>query len=468
MKKNLPFLIAALSIAFTAGSQTLPHQPAPPPIVAGNSLLRSLTVDCADLIVNDIANGHVSGLESDLINYISADYIGYVILRDLENAGIFGDAVKESALSHLLGDIRGINPDIQIGVCGSTTALFQSNAFLNNASSFDKRCYVSNLIIDPDHLNSVINAPNLSGSDKKRTAIITFFLSVTRFMESELLSNRKNCSSRFDAFYIDYPYWNTTSSMANMQHDFENFKDILKVLQFIKCNSTCIRFIDAEFLPTDLFKLQGWTSIDQITEADPLIDRVVFPAYTNNASGAFNLRCKLMHYISDQFSKPGTKLFVKLNAESSSFANCNSTAAPNNYLGDYLNGTTFPSGNMYSVEKNFVSAFENPNYVCPACNCSTYTDNHYTSLNVQGNVLVGMIWTPYSMLQSNQLYRKKINPIPEISENNPVEIRDVTGKTFGIFKNVKESEEAIKQYPGGMYFIVGNGNLRKWVKVDRN
>ena len=73
-----------------------------------------------------------------------------------------------------------------------------------------------------------------------------------------------------------------------MQNEFSNYKTILSVLQILKCNYGCFRFIDTEFLPTEIFNNQAWTAIDQITEVDPLADRLIIPSFTNNASGTYD------------------------------------------------------------------------------------------------------------------------------------------------------------------------------------
>jgi hypothetical protein len=413
----------SILLACFCNAQTQPHIHAAPPVNPGYPFVRSLSVDCADAIVNDMCNGSQTGLESDLLDYISDNYIGYVVLRDLENSNVFGNPVLENLLHRLLFDIRQIDPNIQVGLCGSSSAIFQSG-FVIDPQLLTKPC-LGEMLIAYSKLS--FNQPAIPDLSNK-LAIISFFLKVMRFEDNaELVASTKRCQNNFDALYLDFPYWNTTTSMQDMQTRFQDFKDILNVMRIVKCHSVCLRNIDAEFLPSDLFLLQGWTAIDQITDADTLIDRVVLPAYTNDASGVFDMSCKMMHFLSDRFSKTGTKILIKLNAESQNFTYCNSSVQSQNYLGDYLNGTVTPNGNMLSVEKQFVNHFNDINYVCPACHCSTYVDNHYDANNIWGNILSGTIWGPYTMMNGNNLFRKKyIEPID--NEIHSSKLYDLLGR----------------------------------------
>ena len=130
MKKK--FYTFIFSLIFLTGSisnaQTLSHQSAPPPVNPGYPFLRGMYVDCADDIVIDIANQNPLGLEQDLLDYISHNYIGYIILCGLENSPVFGNAFLETALRTLISDARGISQSIQIGIGGSESVGSTSGA----------------------------------------------------------------------------------------------------------------------------------------------------------------------------------------------------------------------------------------------------------------------------------------------------------------------------------------------------
>jgi hypothetical protein len=255
-----------------------------------------------------------------------------------------------------------------------------------------------------------------------------------------------------------------------MRNEFNQFKDVLNLLRVLKCQYNCTGAIDAEFLPTEIFNLQGWTAIDQITDIDPLADRLVIPVFTNFHNGVFDLSCKTMHFLTDPFSKPGTQFFIELSAESSSFAYCNSSNTPENYLGNYLNGTTLPSGNMYWVEKQFLNRFNNQQYICPSCQCPVYTNNHFNISNMQGNILSGVMWRPYTMLKDHHLFRKKniAENSVDNTETESIQVFDIQGR---IVLHSIEIEEENNLSPG-LYITIStrkNGSIVKSkIWVDEN
>jgi hypothetical protein len=455
-------LITLTLLLFCLHSVAQPHVSAPPPLNPGYPLIRSLVVDCTGRIIDDMVNGNPALLEANLLNYLSDNYITYAVLYDLENAGIFGNTQRESSFLQLIHDLHMAG--VQAGVSCSMNS-FQNSPLLPSVPlNLDKHCFSSNIINNTESLNKIFSQPAVTPGDKAMKATVTFFFQLVRMIRNSGYSdNDPECIYSIDALYLDYPYWNTTSTMQAMQDDFSNFKKILSVMQLLKCNNGCIRFIDAEFLPTDMFKLQGWTSIDQITEADTLIDRVVIPSNTNIYQSVFDVRCKLMHYLSDPFGKTGTRMLIKNSVESTAFGFCNSPAIPGNYLGDYLNGTAFPSGNMYSVEKTFLDKFNDANYMCPSCHCYGYADNHYASANIRANILSGFVWTPYSMMQNHHLFRNG-NPAtgnPE-NANSIYELYKPDGSHAGTF-NSTGLGKFVETISDGIYLLLekANGKISK-------
>jgi hypothetical protein len=257
------------------------------------------------------------------------------------------------------------------------------------------------------------------------------------------------CNTGFDAFYVQYRFWEYTNSLLDMQNEFKNLIDILYLLNGFKCLYNCTGFIDVEFSPTDIFKLQGWTSIDQITEIDPAADRLILPAFTNFADQVFDISCLSLHYITDPFSRPGSRVFIELLAESPAFNYCNQVVTPQNYLGDYLNGSTFPSGNMYSVEKKLLDKLNDPAYYCTACHCYSFTNNHYTTSNKNGNIFYGTIWGPYSMMYDHQLYRNKNTKEAWKKNKIPISqtVMDMMGRTY----KAENFLELNSNLPSGIY-----------------
>ena len=156
-----------------------------------------------------------------------------------------------------------------------------------------------------------------------------------------------------------------------------------------------------------------------------------------------------MHFLTDPFSKLGSRFFIELSAESISFKYCNSSITPNNFLGDYLDGTTNPSGNMYSVEKKFLDKFNNPSYTCANCQCQAYVNNHFTTSNSQGNILSGMMWGPYSMLKDHNLFKIKNNSSKAeyLTEAELIQLYDIQGRLLFQSKNMPESNFL----PNGLY-----------------
>ena len=451
------------------GQQTLSHQNQSPPVNPGYLFTRGLNVDCADKILFDISNGNNLTF-FQLNEYIRKNYIGYIVLSGLEHSNIFGNPVMEAVLKSFIYKVRITFPGIQIGISGSDSGYFQATGPISIPTQFAANCYPKGTINNYNNFNQALNDAGPFLINLKKSELCKFFYRAVQFGNyAEVSRSTPVCKTTFDAFYLEYRYWNRTVSLAAIQNEFSNYKTILSVLQILKCSNGCIRFIDTEFLPTEIFNRQGWTAIDQITEADPLADRLIIPSFTNNASGTFDQVCKTLHFLSDRFSKPNSKIFIELNAESSAFNYCSSSQIPNNYLGNYLNGTVTPSGNMYSVEKMFLNKFNAIDYMCSSCSCRPFNDNHYNYSNAYGNSLVGVLWTPYTMLNDHNLFREQEKPLVEIVESKPIlfQLIDINGR----IKNYKTLEEIYgsttnNSIAEGMYFIKivygdGNQEIRK-------
>ena len=388
------------------GQQTQSHQSQSPPANPGYTFTRGIFVDCADKIIFDISGRNILGLEQDLIDYLRYNYIGYVILRGIEHSNIFGSPPLEKALRLLMNDLRRAIPGIKIGISGSDEGVFQNTADITLPASFGNIGFPNGTISNVSDLNDALNNPGINSINQKRKELCKFFFRAAQFgYEIPGLEKIARQIFSFDALYVEYRYWNLSSNLQTMQNEFTNFKTILSVMQILKSKYTGIRSVDAEFLPSEIYTLQAWTAIDQITEADPLADVLMIPAFTGNATDPFNITCKTFHFLSDRFSKPNSKIFLELSAESSSFNFCNSTNSPQDFLGDYLNGITTPSGNLYSVEKMFIDKFNDPSYMCPACSCRPFTDDHYSLFNTSANTLAGVMWGPYTIMKYNNLLR---------------------------------------------------------------
>lgn len=438
------------------GQQTLSHQNQSPPVNPGYPFTRGINVDCADKILVDISNGN--NLKFLQLNeYIRKNFIRYIVLSGLEHSNIFGNPSMEAVLKSFIYKVRITFPGIQIGISGSDSGYFQTTEPVLVPNQFAANCYPKGTINNFNSINQAFNDAGPFLINLKKSELCKFFYRAAQFgINAEASKNTLVCKTTFDAFYLEYRYWNKTFSLAAMQNEFSNYKTILSVLQILKCAYGCIRFIDTEFLPTEIYNLQGWTAIDQITDADPLADRLIIPSFTSNAAGTFDQVCKTLHFLSDRFSKPNSKIFIELNAESRSFNYCNSSQIPNNFLGDFLNGTVTQSGNMYSVEKMFLNKLNDIDYMCLSCSCRPYNDNHYNYLNTSGNSLVGVIWTPYTMLNDHNLFREQEKKRVEFVERKPIlfQLIDINGR----IKNYKTQEEISglatnNSIADGMYFI---------------
>ncbi len=475
MKNYRTYIFFSLLILMSfrsTGQQTLSHQSQSPPINPGYTFTRGIFVDCAEDIIIDISNRNLLGLEQGLIDYLRANYISYIILRGLDQSSVFNRHSLLRALRLLMTDLKQAIPGIKIGICGSEEGTFQPTPDITISPAFGNSGFPVGTISSVNDFKLALNDAGVNQTNLKRSELCKFFFRAAALgyeFPGQIKDSRPLFS--FDALYLEYRYWNHTSSLVTMQNEFTNYKSLLSVMQILKNKFQGITSVDAEFVPSGLFTLQAWTAIDQITEADPLADRLLIPATTNDGTAPFNLTCKLLHYLSDRFSKPNSKIFIGLNAESSAFHYCNSTNSPQDNLGDYLNGTVMPSGNLYSVEKYFIDKFNDPIYVCPACGCRPYIDDHYSLSNTSGNTLVGTIWGPYSMMKQYNLFKIAGNTDnTDISDKKikMIKLLDITGRTIKNLKSIEEFEniQLNNNLMDGIYFLTilsldGKTEIRK-------
>ena len=447
MKNKYSFCVITFLLLWNLHSyaqQTLPHQAELPPQNPGYSFTRGMYVDCADKIIYEISAGETFRLQKDLYDYIRKNYMGYIILCGLEHSNIFGNRTLESALQSFMIKTRKTFPGIKIGLSGNDAGVFQNTAPLTVSPPFDLDCLPYGTLITEGNFKDALNDAGLNSVNIKKSELCKFFYRAAQFGNyNGVYKYSTHCSFAFDSFYLEYRYWNETSSLGAMQNEFLNFKTILSVMKVLKCNYSCIRNIDAEFLPTEIFNLQAWTAIDQITEADPLADRLMIPSFTNNAAVVYDNICKNLHFLSDRFSKSNSNLFLKLSAESNTYNYCNSTDMPQNYLGNYLDGSATPSGNMYSVEKMFLDKFNDPNYMCSSCSCRPYNDNHYSISNSSGNSMIGVMWGPFSMLKKHNLFKEALGVDSKMQKGDPVLVQliDFSGRILKTFRTLEESNE---------------------------
>jgi hypothetical protein len=215
----------------------------------------------------------------------------------------------------------------------------------------------------------------------------------------------ENCRS-VDGLFIPYEKIPAlTLTEAKSRHN--SFISLLKQARDFKCRNSCIRLVEAEFDPYPDFTLSGWTVTDQITDADFLIDRMIIKSFSGNPLFLFDQSCKLIHLLSDRFSKNGTNIIAGFSVESRSYRFCDKAEHPSDYLGDYLTGRTTPSGNMAAVETIYLNNVNSHAFHCSWCNCNLYDDNHYDAVDKASNYFSGSLWYYYSMIKENNINRPR-------------------------------------------------------------
>ncbi|MEO8211021.1 MAG: hypothetical protein ABI840_10700 [bacterium] len=299
MKTNFLFTAILLSMIIKTTNAQLPHTSQPPPVNPGGVFMRSMIVDCTDDIISDISNGNVLQLEQGLFKYMRDNYIGYIILSGLEHANVFGNMPMENALYLFLIHARDSFPKIKIGLGASDAINFTVSA--PGTAMINTGCFPTGTITNLQGFNSALNNTGINSANLNRSEMCKFFLKAAIFVTRMRKSSPEKFKYLFDSFFLEYKYWNYTTSLISMQNEFANFKTLLSVMKILKCNYNCVRYVEAEFLPSEIYTLQAWTAIDQITEADPLIDMMMIPAFNNNATILFDQVCKTMHFLTDRF-----------------------------------------------------------------------------------------------------------------------------------------------------------------------
>lgn len=217
----------------------------------------------------------------------------------------------------------------------------------------------------------------------------------------------ERCANGLDFIYVEVEYWYGTFFDKKMKYNL--LKDVCQFGQDLKCRYNCIRNIDAELNPLDIvdyfdpFNPVMWKDQKtQINELDFLIDRPSLVSYTRSQYWdiTFNWQCEALSKFADTNNKRHSRLFIQYSAENPTYLKCFGTeSVAENFLGDFLDGTYAPPlGNMYKVEYEYLRKLEDANYICPACACTTYTQNHYvTSSNIYGNQIMGSLWFTYGL-----------------------------------------------------------------------
>lgn len=472
--KPLYSLLYLLFIAFTTNAQTAQQHQAPP--VNNYPYSRGMFVDCTDDIIRDIKNGNPLGSLDELKTYIRENFITYISLYDLDQGKVIGNAGMEPALKIFVLQLKKEFPQLKIGIIGKKSDYTTKSKDLKAADFFSTSCLSAGIPFTQRQLDSLINSAR-NNDELQRSETIKFFLRSIKFSKTIKSNTAGNCNSVFDVLYLEDQYWKDAGSVPlnTMKSEFNSYKSILGFLQMLKCS--CRSFsVEAEFEPTDYYRLSGWTATDQIEQADPLIDRIMIPFYTSpyNATGAYDINCRLLHLLSDQFSREGTSFYCGFSAQSNAFNFCNSATTPQEHLGRYLSGTIgMASGNMYSVEKAFLDKLNDPAYMCAGCSCYEYFENQYSINNPTANWCAGSMWFTYSMLKENGLFRKTNSTNIEelsiqktdsklklsLSNGKPFsyEIIDMQGRRLAI-----ETNNAIEQSPDisalndGIYLLVAH------------
>ncbi len=392
MKTTL-LLLFVMTTTMLQAQNSGPHQPAAPPVNPTGSFNRGMFIDCSDQLIDDLINQEQLGLRQELINYIQTNYITYVAMDGLQS--VIGNPFKEQFLKRLLNDLHRTFPDLLISAVVRNGVNVNAR-FFKTSDVFKLQCGGADAI-SRNQIDSLLKV------NADANAMIRFLVGVSKL--NETISNGRTttkCSAAFDGFYLQYRYWEQLNlPLSQMQSNFSTFIAILKTMQQLKCNFSCLKNIEAELLPTEAYSSQGWTATDQITEADFLIDRMIIPGFTYDANGVYTYNKQTIHLLDDRFTKARTRYMIGMSAERSTLPYCSGIGMAADYLGDYLN----QSGNMYSVEKLFIEQLNDPNFQCQFPNCNMNAWNQYSPTNPFGNELIGSLWFTYSFLKAGQVNR---------------------------------------------------------------
>jgi hypothetical protein len=377
-------------------------------------------------------------------------------------------------------------PNIQIGAIASSDPFFtRTNPLLvDDHLRFCFRYGIQDRTINDwnELLNSTVDInARRQGEMLKSLVRLAAFSGEDEKPESTNAIISERCSRGFDFLYVEVEYWSTIQfpdPILDQLPAYENFKNCLNLAQLLKCKYTCLRSIDAEFNPSSFI---GVSKFQQIQECDFLIDRPTIPSYVRpqNAGLTFDWKCDTYRLMADPSTKKHSKIFVQLSAEKIGFVDCHTNIGGNDFLGAYLDGSATPNGNMYSVEKDFVSKLEDQSYVCPNCNCTTFRDNHFYASAQDANEIVGSVWFAYSFMNTYNLLRKQkddqnnvlssqsliVSPIPSsdwinisLSDEN-IEIKNISvydgisHTAISLEKPVKDYKLDVNQFENGAYIL---------------
>lgn len=466
--------------------------PNPPPSQANYhgwdyGFKRGLYVDCANDIIQDMKNGNFAS-EVNLQNYVNTNFIDQIVLFGLDNNIVVGNPSLEPTLRTFLTDMRAMFPGINIGAAASATG------FLNSTDPFLLSATIHAFCEDGPQGKSVREIENLMNAPQnarqrqeaemlKSVCRLAAFSGDNKDPQYNGWEIPETCFPAFDFLFIEVEYWSTTqyTTIAFQNAAYNNLKDCLYLGQKLKCKFNCLRNIDAEFNPRDIAGDANYTPLPrttQIKECDYLMDQVMLVDYVRPSAAAisFDYKCDVLKEFADHGTKKHSQIIIAYSAEKVGFINCHGQTLTTDFLGGYLDGTDpIYTGNMYSVEQDFVTLLEKQNYVCPNCACTTFLDNHFTNTSLDANEIAGSIWFASSFMMSHNLSRhsnttissKEItvtcypNPSGEfstISLSNGsieyIEIIDINGKQI-FYQNSNNTELTIdnSKLQNGIYEI---------------
>ena len=483
MKSNLYFLLIAFILnSYSAFSQQAHQHQAPP--TNNGSFTRGMFVDCMNEIITDVRNGNPLAQYDQLKTYINDNYISFIELSDLDHNKVIGNPTLEKTFRKILLDLKNTFPNLKIGVVGKEYDYQNATGRIKVSDYLSQNCQQNNGIYTIQQLDSFVNIYS-NNDELQRSETLKFFMRLMKISSNFKLYSNTYTSPLIDFFYVDNPYWKdaTTTPFSEIKTKFDLYCNTLQYLQIVKCMFPSI-IIESEFQPTDLFWANGWTATDQIEKADQLIDRMMIPFYTDpyNSNTAFDVNCKLLHLLSDRFSKNASRYYVGFSAQSNSFSFCNSQNVPEEHLGKYLSGQINLSGNMYSVENQFLNMLNDATYFCTSCSCRTFDDNHFSPTSLTSNICDGAIWFTYSMLNRNDLYKSsdeklENNLITEVVNGElSIYFKGNSAFTFHIYNlegktmfedNKSQSSQLInlESLPEGIYFITAITGGRQFSRI---
>lgn len=385
---------------------------------------RGLYVDCVNDLIQDMKNGNFSS-EQALQNYVSANFIDQLVLFGLDNSVVVGNPNLEPTLKLFLSDMRAMFPGIQLGAAAS------SKNFLNDTDPFLLSSVVHEFCEDGPQGKTVIEIEDLmnhphSARERQEAEMLksvgrlSAFSGDNKGVQSTEWEVPETCLQGFDFLFIEVEYW-TGATVVDKNLAYNNLKDCLYLGQKLKCKFNCLRNIDAEFNPRDIAAYNGpqgnysaLSRTTQIKQCDALMDQVMLVNYVtpDHAAISFDYKCDVLKEFADITTKKHSQIIIANSAEKAGFVDCHGTTLGISYLGGYLDGTDpFFTGNMYSVEQDFVTLMENPAYVCPNCACQTFVDNHFANTNQYANEIVGSVWFASSFMMDQNLSRLANRPI---------------------------------------------------------